>query len=134
MGRTLDGIRVLEVAQWWFEPAAGAALARPDAGAPTLPRPAFGDSIGALTLAGGIAAALLQRERGGAPPRVDVSLPGTAMWVMAPDVVASPVQFDEQALDLAPSPELGQHTEEVLLELGLTWDELGRLEQTGAVP
>ena len=52
-------------------------------------RAAFGDSIGAMTVAGGVAAALLQRERTGVAPVVDVSLLGTAMWVMAPDIVAS---------------------------------------------
>jgi crotonobetainyl-CoA:carnitine CoA-transferase CaiB-like acyl-CoA transferase len=257
---------------FWSRGGIGAALTRADAEFPTMQRPAFGDSIGAMTIAGGIAAALLQRERGGAPPVVDVSLLGTAMWVMAPDVVASrllgpgrgipsfgrgaapnplansyrtadgrwlllmmlqpdrywadfcahlerpdlaadpryadgrtrfehrealvaeldrvfaehpldawrtrfatlegpwapmqtaaelhddpqaiangylrpveggekghfalvasPVQFDEQAVDLSPSPELGQHTEEVLLELGMAWEELSRLKQSGAI-
>ena len=32
-----------------------------------------------------------------------------------------------------PPPEHGQHTEEVLLELGYDWDEIGRLRETGAV-
>ncbi len=65
------------------------ALTPPDAELPTMQRPAFGDSIGAMTVAGGVAAALLQRERTGVAPVVDVSLLGTAMWVMAPDIVAS---------------------------------------------
>jgi crotonobetainyl-CoA:carnitine CoA-transferase CaiB-like acyl-CoA transferase len=39
-------------------------------------------------------------------------------------LVASPVQFDETAVQLRPGPEHGQHTEEVLLELGLTWEEI----------
>jgi crotonobetainyl-CoA:carnitine CoA-transferase CaiB-like acyl-CoA transferase len=38
--------------------------------------------------------------------------------------VASPVQFDGAPTDLGPAPDLGQHTDEVLLDLGLTWDEL----------
>jgi crotonobetainyl-CoA:carnitine CoA-transferase CaiB-like acyl-CoA transferase len=44
------------------------------------PGPAYGDSIGAMTIAGGIAAALLHRERTGEAPTVDVSLLGTGMW------------------------------------------------------
>jgi len=31
------------------------------------------------------------------------------------------------------APEIGQHTEEVLLELGFTWDDIGRLRAEGAV-
>ena len=44
--------------------------------------------------------------------------------------VASPVQFGGEMLgdDLRPMPEVGQHTEEVLLELGLSWDEILGIE------
>jgi crotonobetainyl-CoA:carnitine CoA-transferase CaiB-like acyl-CoA transferase len=56
---------------------------------PIMQRAAFGDSIGAMTVAGGIAAALFGRERTGHAPVVDISLLSTAMWVLAPDVVAS---------------------------------------------
>ncbi|HEU4360521.1 MAG TPA: CoA transferase [Mycobacterium sp.] len=42
--------------------------------------PAFGDSIGGMNIAGGIAAALLHRERTGAALEVDVSLLSTAWW------------------------------------------------------
>ncbi len=51
--------------------------------------PAFGDVMGGLAMAGGIAAALLKRERSGEPGTVDVSLLATAMWQMSPMVVAS---------------------------------------------
>ena len=249
------------------------ALTPPHADVPTMQRPAFGDSMGAMTVAGGVAAALLQRERTGVAPVVDVSLLGTAMWVMAPDIVASklletgkggipsftrgaapnplansyrtqdgrwlllmmlqpdrywagfcaaverpdlladeryadgvkrfqnretlvadldamfakqtlagwrarldrqegpwapmqtalelhddpqtiangytrpvdggdkgsfalvasPVQFDANSPPLSASPEMGQHTEEVLLEMGLSWDQLAALKKTGAI-
>lgn len=42
-----------------------------------------------MTLAGGIAAALLHRERTGEAVVVDVSLLGMAMWSMAPGITAS---------------------------------------------
>jgi crotonobetainyl-CoA:carnitine CoA-transferase CaiB-like acyl-CoA transferase len=74
---------------FWSRGGIGAALTPSGAAVPTMQRPAFGDSIGAMTIAGGIAAALLQRERTGHAPVVDVSLLSTAMWVMGPDVVAS---------------------------------------------
>ena len=47
---------------------------------PAPPAPAFGDSIGAMTIAGGIMGALYHRERTGEAPTVDVSLLGTGMW------------------------------------------------------
>lgn len=49
---------------------------------PPPPAPAFGDSIGAMTIAGGIMGALFHRERTGEAPVVDVSLLGTGMWSM----------------------------------------------------
>ena len=42
--------------------------------------PAFGDSIGAMFIAGGISAALLHRERTGEALDFDVSLLGSAIW------------------------------------------------------
>jgi crotonobetainyl-CoA:carnitine CoA-transferase CaiB-like acyl-CoA transferase len=47
---------------------------------PPPPGPAFGDSIGAMTIAGGIMGALFHRERTGEATTVDVSLLGTALW------------------------------------------------------
>ncbi|MCA9509877.1 MAG: CoA transferase [Myxococcota bacterium] len=46
------------------------------------PAPGYGDSIGGMTIAGGIAAALFARERTGEPSVVDVSLLSTGMWTM----------------------------------------------------
>jgi crotonobetainyl-CoA:carnitine CoA-transferase CaiB-like acyl-CoA transferase len=48
-------------------------------------------------------------------------------------LVSAPVQFDETAPDLQPAPELGAHTEELLLELGHDWDDIVRLKSLGAV-
>ena len=49
------------------------------------------------------------------------------------DLVANPVQFDEQADALVPAPEHGQHTEEILLELGVEWDEIAPRKESGAI-
>src|SRR5262249_14901223 len=52
-------------------------------------RPAFGDFIGGMCIAGGVAAALFHRERTGKGVELDVSLLGVAMWVLSPDIVAA---------------------------------------------
>ncbi|HEU4360533.1 MAG TPA: CoA transferase [Mycobacterium sp.] len=46
------------------------------------PGPAYGDTISGTNLAGGIAAALLKRERTGDASVVDVSLLGSGLWAM----------------------------------------------------
>ncbi len=49
-------------------------------------------------------------------------------------VVAAPVRFSATpAQPGAVAPELGQHTEEVLLELGFSWEEIGGLQESGVV-
>jgi crotonobetainyl-CoA:carnitine CoA-transferase CaiB-like acyl-CoA transferase len=70
---------------------------------PPFQRAAFGDGIGGMTLAGGIAAALFHRQRTGEAQVVDVSLLGTAMWVMSPDIVASKLLGVPQ-LPIGPRP------------------------------
>jgi crotonobetainyl-CoA:carnitine CoA-transferase CaiB-like acyl-CoA transferase len=53
------------------------------------PGPGFGDSIGAMTIAGGMMGALYYRERTGEGTVVDVSLLGTGMWAMGQAVALS---------------------------------------------
>jgi crotonobetainyl-CoA:carnitine CoA-transferase CaiB-like acyl-CoA transferase len=78
-----------DAASFWARGGIGHALTPPSAAHPTGQRAAFGDSIGAITLAGGIAAALFGREHTGEATVVDVSLLGTASWVLAPDTIAA---------------------------------------------
>lgn len=61
---------------------------------------------------------------------VDVPLPdGPAKMVATPaDFYGTPWQ------PRGPAPELGQHTEEVLLELGLDWDRIIALKEQGVIP
>lgn len=47
-----------------------------------MPAGAYGDSMGGMTIAGGISAALLARERTGEPSVVDVSLMSVGAWAM----------------------------------------------------
>jgi len=49
--------------------------------------------------------------------------------------VASPVDFRGTPWQpTGPAPECGQHTEDVLLELGYDWDQIGALKERGAIP
>jgi formyl-CoA transferase len=50
------------------------------------------------------------------------------------DLVAAPVSFSATpARTPAVAPELGQHTEEVLVDLGYSWDDITRLKDSGAI-
>jgi crotonobetainyl-CoA:carnitine CoA-transferase CaiB-like acyl-CoA transferase len=76
-------------ASYWARGGIAAALTPRGVEPPILQRPAFGDVMGGMAIAGGIAAALLRRARTSEASVVDVSLLGTALWNLSPDVVAS---------------------------------------------
>lgn len=48
-------------------------------------------------------------------------------------LIAAPVQFDGSSGSSTRAPEFGQHTEELLMELGMDWDEIMELKQRGTV-
>lgn len=61
----------------------------------TQPGPAYGDTIGGMNIAGGIAAALFHRERTGEATEVDVSLLSSGIWATACSVdVCMEMQVD----------------------------------------
>ena len=63
------------------------------------PGGAFGDSLSGMALAGGIAAALLRRERTGEGAIVDVALLGTAMWSLQMSIVGAAAMMAATSAD-----------------------------------
>ena len=76
-----------DLASAWSRAGIGYKLTDPAYTEPVRQPPAFVDLAGGLALAGGIAAALFERERTGVAPVVDVSLFGVGSWMMAPDIL-----------------------------------------------
>jgi crotonobetainyl-CoA:carnitine CoA-transferase CaiB-like acyl-CoA transferase len=73
-------------AAYWARAGLGATFTPPDADYPVMQRPAFGDVVGGMTIAGAIAAALYKRAVTGETSIVDVSLLATGMWQLQPDI------------------------------------------------
>lgn len=68
---------------YWARSGSASGVTPPDAEFPLpMPGPAYGDSIGGMTIAGGISAALFARERTGETSVVDVSLLSVGAWAM----------------------------------------------------
>ncbi len=50
------------------------------------------------------------------------------------DVVPAPIDFSEMPWNIRnPAPELGQHTEEILLEMGRSWEQIAGLKERGVI-
>ena len=61
-------------------------------------------------------------------------VPGSAEGTAQQEVVRAPVRFAGTVLPaFTQVPELGQHTEEVLLENGYSWDDIGVLSADGTI-
>jgi crotonobetainyl-CoA:carnitine CoA-transferase CaiB-like acyl-CoA transferase len=77
-----------DASAFWARGGVCYAFTRPGTQPPS-PRPAFGDHIGSLSLAYGIAAALYKRATTGEPSVVETSLLATAVWAISADVTYS---------------------------------------------
>ncbi len=98
---------------YWSRGGVGHILTAP--GAPlVMPRGAFGDAPSGAMLAGGVAAALFQRERTGKGSVVDVALLAMAVWQIGTDLTATTITREEpRGLDAAkalPSPLVGPYS------------------------
>lgn len=71
---------------YWCRSGIGEAFTPQDAERPIMQRPAFGDVVGGLALAGAIAAAMYRRLATGEPSVVDVSLMNLGMWQLQPEI------------------------------------------------
>jgi crotonobetainyl-CoA:carnitine CoA-transferase CaiB-like acyl-CoA transferase len=94
-----------DMTAFWCRGATAASLTPSDMeGMIPPPGPAYGDTISGTNLAGGIAAALLKRERTGETSVVDVSLLGSGIWSMGHGIALS-LHVDQALL---PGP-MGSH-------------------------
>ena len=48
-------------------------------------------------------------------------------------LISSPIQFGETPNTTCPAPEAGQHTEAILEEIGIQWEEIEELKSKGAI-
>jgi crotonobetainyl-CoA:carnitine CoA-transferase CaiB-like acyl-CoA transferase len=75
---------------FWDRSGIAVSLTRPEYGDVVgPPGPGFGDSLGAMTIAGGMMGALFHRARTGEATVVDVSLLGTGVWAMGQAIALS---------------------------------------------
>jgi crotonobetainyl-CoA:carnitine CoA-transferase CaiB-like acyl-CoA transferase len=80
-----------DAAAYWSRAGFGEVFTKPGAEYPAMQRPAFGDVVGGLTIAGAISAALFKRSQTGEASVVDVSLLAMGMWQLQPDITHAPL-------------------------------------------
>jgi crotonobetainyl-CoA:carnitine CoA-transferase CaiB-like acyl-CoA transferase len=94
--------RGYDFAQYWARAGLGHLHHHPSLEYPLAGNTQFGDVISATVLAGGITAALLQRERTGEAPVVDVSLLGVGAWTISQDIITAAADDPAQCLPATP--------------------------------
>jgi crotonobetainyl-CoA:carnitine CoA-transferase CaiB-like acyl-CoA transferase len=120
---------------YWARGGVGYAISPSDLEHPVRMRSAFGDVMGGLTIAGGIAAALYRRAQTGEPSVIDVALLNLAMWNISVDFASSKLfpdadvyRYDPEEL---PNPIVGmyrtadgRHLNLTMLESDRFWADL----------
>jgi crotonobetainyl-CoA:carnitine CoA-transferase CaiB-like acyl-CoA transferase len=86
-----------DAAAYWSRAGFGDVFTPKGAEFPTMQRPAFGDVVGGLTIAGAISAALYKRATTGEPSVVDVSLLGVGLWQLQPDITHAKLNAESPA-------------------------------------
>ncbi len=87
-------------ATWWARGGVADALSPPEA--PARMHAALGDGPTGMMLAGGVAAALYERERTGLGTTVETSLLQGALWTLAPDLTSTALMGREPPSELPP--------------------------------
>ncbi|MFF7734496.1 CoA transferase [Streptomyces sp. NPDC007984] len=92
-----------DMTAFWARAGTAASITPPGSdGMISPPGPAYGDTVSGTNLAGGVAAALLRRERTGEAPVVDVSLLGSGLWALGHTIAVS-VHLDRPWEGVTPS-------------------------------
>jgi crotonobetainyl-CoA:carnitine CoA-transferase CaiB-like acyl-CoA transferase len=89
---------------YWSRGGLGHVLSTPGAPSPPSQRPALGDGPSGTFLAGGICAALVRAARTGQGGVVDVSLLGSAVWTLGPDLAYTSLTGEQLSTDTIRSP------------------------------
>jgi crotonobetainyl-CoA:carnitine CoA-transferase CaiB-like acyl-CoA transferase len=118
----------------------------PGADWPARRRPAVGGNAGALAIAGAVGTALYRRAVTGEPSLIDAAPLATGLWQVQPDIVNAGLDDDGEGPDAegpddngarppppGRAPEAGEHTESVLLQMGLSWQDITGLKDHGAI-
>jgi crotonobetainyl-CoA:carnitine CoA-transferase CaiB-like acyl-CoA transferase len=126
-----------DASAFWARGGPAYVLSPPDRDYPIGQRGAMGDRSGAMSLAFGIAAALLKRTRTGTGSVVDVSLLATAMWMLSSDMLSaldgeSPQATSGRGPTFNPlvgtyRTKDGRHIQLVFLEADRYWGDFCRL-------